>query len=165
MTCLYCGQEFNGKRADAKFCCASHRVLYCRKRKQHVLTDKRKQDVLTDNETHTITAAWFNHRPEPANLFRDYDDLRQALADCDRDALIQEIICYRADLDELREARQGDLLELRALRKALADDPYMLLKDYELIKVTSDVGTPQESTLKIIAPTPQTDTTHRRRHV
>lgn len=31
-SCLYCNKQFEAKRKDAKYCCASHRVLACTKR-------------------------------------------------------------------------------------------------------------------------------------
>lgn len=50
-----------------------------------------------------VTRDFFRSRTGRAGLGRDYADLRQALARYSREILIQEIIAYRADLDDLRE--------------------------------------------------------------
>ncbi len=130
MTCLYCGQAFEAKRKDAKFCSAKCRVAQSRNTKSvtakcntipvtdNLPTDpaellsqyeliKITTDVGTNNESvQTISlTAWFDSRPGPTSLLRDYDDLRNALGDYDREILIQEIVAYRADLDELRAVR------------------------------------------------------------
>ena len=66
--------------------------------------------------------------------------------------LIQELIAYRADLDQLRAARTP---EPQTGPDELPGDPYTLLRDYEVIKITTDAGTPAESVMKIVAPKPQ----------
>jgi len=35
--CLFCSKDFKAKRRDAKYCCSSHRVMACLRRKKKVL--------------------------------------------------------------------------------------------------------------------------------
>ncbi|MGD9125735.1 MAG: hypothetical protein PVH19_00015 [Planctomycetia bacterium] len=129
MICRNCNTKFTGKRNDAKFCSTRCRVAYHRK---HPIRN-------TQTVTETKTAAWFDNRPTPANLVDDYAELCHALRDLDREALIQEIVCYRADCEQLRT--QNVCLQAR------------LMKHDDLISVTTDVGTPDERVMKSVAPT------------
>lgn len=144
MNCLYCGTAFEAQRSTAKFCSSACRVAH-----------KRHPVSVTHSVTLTLTA-WFDGRRGSASLTRDYADLRAMLRQVDRAVLIQELIAYRADLDELRAARASEPLPDLDEPDDLPGDPYTLLRDYEVIKITTDPGTPDEAVLKIVAPKPQT---------
>lgn len=125
MVCLHCQQEITGKRKDARFCSTRCRVAYNRNAKP--VTDSRNMQVVTDTP------------PAAPQLSPDARErLRNHLQSYNKEALIAEVLAYFEDCEQLR-VRNYDLQA-------------RLLKQYELIQITTDVGTPDQRTMKIVAP-------------